>query len=367
MTLMKNTAAALLALFVLLLVYLLLWPVPVSPVAWHAPRDRGLVDPYEPNQRLALAKPVSIGGFEGPEDMALGPDGYIYASALGGRIVRFRGDGSDLGVFAEVGGRPLGLEFDSQGNLWVANAPLGLQRVTPAGQPATVVAEFEGQPVGYADDLAIASDGRVFFSDASSKFNPRTHGGSYDSSLLDILEHGGHGRVFEYSPMTRQTRLLMQGLNFANGVAIGEDQRFLLVNETGHYRVLRHWLEGPAAGKTEIILENLPGFPDNINPGLNGKFWIGLVAPRSRLIDELSDRPFLRKVVQRLPAIVRPKAVASSHVIAIDGEGQVLMNLQDTTIKYPTLTGVLETRDSLYLTTLFGNRFGRLDKKDLGH
>ncbi len=55
----------------------------------------------------------------------------------------------------------------------------------------------------------------------------------------------------------------------------------------------------------------------------------------------------------------------SSHVIAINGEGQVLMNLQDSTMKFPALTGVYETRQSLYLTSLFGNCLGRLDKKDL--
>ena len=126
-----------------------------------------------------------------------------------------------------------------------------------------------------------------------------------------------------------------------------------------------HWLDGPNAGKTEIIIENLPGFPDNINNGLNGKFWIGLVAPRVKVLDDLSNSPFLRKMLQRLPAFVRPKAVPSSHVIAIDGDGKVLMNLQDTETKFPALTGVFESSQSLYLTTLFGNDFGRLDKRDL--
>lgn len=364
---MRRPAAIFLALLLVALLYLLLWPVPVSPVAWDAPQSLGLVDPYEPNDRLSLAKPVRIGEFDGPEDIAGGPDGYLFASTSSGHVIRFRGDGSDLSVFADTGGRPLGLEFDRQGNLWVANAPLGLQRILPDGRVETVVSHFAGAPVSYTDDLAIAGDGRVFFSDASSKFNPRNAGGSYDASLLDILEHGGHGRVFEFSPTTNETRVIMQGLNFANGVAISDDQRYLLVIETGHYRVLRYWLEGAHKGETEVILDNLPGFPDNVNNGLNGKFWIGLVAPRNATLDNLSGSPFVRKILQRLPAFFRPKARPSSHVIAIDGDGQVLMNLQDTTIKYPTLTGVFETSQSLYLTTLFGSQIGRLDKKDLSN
>jgi sugar lactone lactonase YvrE len=362
---MGKLVAIILALLVLLLLYLLFWPVPVSPVAWDAPQDRGLVDPYAANDRLGLAKPVSIGDFEGPEDIAGGPDGYFYASSRDGQVIRFLRDGAELGVFAETGGRPLGLEFDLDGNLWVANAPLGLQKITPDGIVETIVSDLEGEPINYADDLAIAADGRVFFSDASSKHNPATTGGSYEASLLDILEHGGHGRIFEYSPATKQTRIILDGLNFANGVAISEDQQFLLVNETGHYRVLKYYLEGPDAGRSEVILDNLPGFPDNINNGLTGKFWIGLVAPRSKIIDDLSGLPRLRKMIQRLPAFVRPKAVPSSHVIAIDGNGNVLMNLQGTQIRYPALTGVFETSQSLYLTTLFGNQFGRLDKRDL--
>jgi hypothetical protein len=69
--------------------------------------------------------------------------------------------------------------------------------------------------------------------------------------------------------------------------------------------------------------------------------------------------------MQRLPAALRPQAEPSSHVIAIDGNGVVLMNLHDPAARFPMLTGVVETRDSLYLTTLVGNQLPRLDKRDL--
>ncbi len=41
------------------------------------------------------------------------------------------------------------------------------------------------------------------------------------------------------------------------------------------------------------------------------------------------------------------------------------MNLQDADARFPALTGVFETRDALYLTSLFGNELARLDKQDL--
>ena len=69
--------------------------------------------------------------------------------------------------------------------------------------------------------------------------------------------------------------------------------------------------------------------------------------------------------MQRLPAVMRPRAVPSSHVFAMNGDGQVRMNLRDPDARFSTVTGVLETHDALYLTTLFGNRLARLDKRNL--
>ena len=141
---MKKPAIATLALLLLLLLYLLLWPVPVSPLAWDAPQDRGLIDPFKANDRLSLARPISIGEYDGPEDIAGDKSGFLYASTLGGHIIRIHENSLDLSVFADVGGRPLGLEFDSQGNPYVANAPLGLQLISPDGSIETPVGEVNG-------------------------------------------------------------------------------------------------------------------------------------------------------------------------------------------------------------------------------
>ena len=362
---MQKTLGAVIGLLVLLLAYLVLWPVPIDPVSWDAPEDAGLVDPFSANDILRKAKVFDLGPHEGPEDVAGGPDGRIYAATADGVIIRLRPNGSRVEVFAETGGRPLGIEFDTEGNLFVANAYLGIQKVSSDGAVEVLVDTFDGERIEYADDLAVAANGKIYFSDASSKFSASKSGGSYKASLLDILEHGGHGRIFEFDPATGNTAVIADGLNFANGVAISDDQQFLLFNETAHYRVWRYWLAGPRAGESEIVIENLPGFPDNINNGLNGKFWVGLVAPRNKLLDDLSKKPWLRKVTQRLPAFVRPKAEPSSHVIAISGNGEVLMNLQDSAATVPALTGAYEARNAIWLSSLFGNRLARMDKDQL--
>lgn len=344
--------------------YLSLWPVPIEPVAWNAPTDRGLIAPFAVNDRLGIATAIELGEFEGPEDIAIGFDGLLYTGTKDGKIISFNADGSGVQVFADTGGRPLGIEF-AGGYLYVANSYIGLQRIRKDGHVVTLADAFDGQSIAYADDVAVAKDGSVYFSDASSKFDAEDWSGTYSASLLDIMEHGGHGKILKYDPFNDEITMIMEGLNFANGVAISDDQSYLLVNETGSYRVHRYWLSGPKKGSSEIIIDNLPGFPDNINNGLDGRFWIGLVAPRSAILDKFSDNPFMRKLIQRLPAAMRPKAVASTHLIAIDGDGTVLMNLQDTQGRFAAITGALETADNLYLSSLFGFRIGQVDKQEL--
>lgn len=362
---MGKLATAIVAAIAALVLYLLAWPVAVDPVAWNAPEDRGLTGVFAPNDWLQNVEAIDLGLHEGPEDAARGPDGFLYASSHGGIILKISPADGGVTDFARTGGRPLGIEFDRDGSLLVANAYLGLQRVSPDGEVELLLAEIDGRPLVYADDVAVAADGTVYFSEASTKFGAAEARGTLDASLLDILEHGGHGLIVAWEPASGEARILLEGLDFANGVAISDDQQYLLIAETGAYRILKHWLAGPRAGETEVLIDNLPGFPDNINNGLNGRFWIGLVSPRNALLDRYSDSPFVRRIMQRLPAFVRPKPTPSSHVIAIDGDGEVLMDLQDPEARYPMLTGVLETRDKLYLSSLVGDALPVLDKEDL--
>ena len=155
---------------------------------------------------------------------------------------------------------------------------------------------------------------------------------------------------------------LCRNLSFANGVAVSHDQNYVLVNEMGEYRIIRFWIAGPKKGKTEPLIEALPGFPDNISTGLGGRYWIALVSPRNKLVDNLADKPFLRKMVQRMPAFLRPKAVPYGHIIAIDGNGKVLQDLQEPKGTYPINTSVTETKDYLYIGSLVAPVLARLPK-----
>ena len=84
------------------------------------------------------------------------------------------------------------------------------------------------------------------------------------------------------------------------------------------------------------------------------------------VLDKLSGNPFMRKVVQRLPLFLRPKAVSYGHIIAIDGKGNILEDLQDPHGKYPMNTSVIETKDYLYIGSLVAPFLARLSKKRSG-
>ena len=302
---------------VLLLVgYLLFWPVLVEPIAWSAPENLGYTGRFVKNQDLSQLQRIELNGDVGPEDFALDKNNNLYFSLLNGDIKYLDIEGK-IHSWVNTGGRPLGIEFDQLGNLIVADAFSGLLKIDVDGTIETLLSGVDGVPLNYADDVDISIEGKIYFSDATTKFDAKKYG-TYGASLLDINEHGGHGRVIEYDPVTKQAVTIVKGINFANGITLSHDQKSVLVNETGNYRVLKIALNGKERGKISVLIESLPGFPDNISRGSNGLYWLGLVSPRSKALDLLSNSPFARKMIQRLPAFIRPKAQNYGHIIFIN-------------------------------------------------
>lgn len=350
--------------------YLTLWPVPVEPVAWQAPEATAYAGPFATNDKLAGLKMIALDGEEGPEHVLFGPDGKLYTTVLSGNILRMNADGGDKEVFANTGGRVLGFDFDAAGNLIAADAYKGLLSIGPDRKVSLLTDKYGTDPIRYADAVIVAKSGKMYFSDASTRFAPPDWGGTFPASFLDILEQSATGRILEYDPQTRVTRLVAKGLSFANGVALSADERTLFVNETGKYKV---WKIAVTAADLDlnsgqpvdpalasVLLDKLPGFPDNLMRGRDGRIWLGFAKPRSPAIDKFADKPFVRKVLLRLPKALWPVPKVYGHVIAFNEEGKVVANLQDPQGAYPETTAITETADRLYVQSLHAHGLGWL-------
>lgn len=349
---MKRLAAIAITLFA----YLAFWPVPIDPIAWNAPEAPALAGEYEVNDRLAIVERRGTAVGVGPESVAIDGSGAAYVGYEDGRIVRFDPSGGNPALLANTGGRPLGMKHDAVGRLLVCDGYKGLLRVSIDGAIEVLATEADGAPFRFTNDLDIASDGTIYFTDASSKFGPAR------KARDDILEHGGRGRLLRYEPATGETTVLLDDLQFANGVALAPDGRAVLVAQTGRYDVLRYWLEGERAGTHEVFIENLPGIPDGISSNGRDTYWLALFTVRNPVLDALSAWPRLRKLVFRLPPFIQPQPVRHAFVLGLSLEGEVVHNLQHPgRDSYSPVTSATEAHGRLYLGSLTQDAFGVLD------
>jgi sugar lactone lactonase YvrE len=334
----------LLAVFVL---YLVVKPVPIDPAPWKPTPNTGFTGPFATNTLLTGADAILVPG-AGPEDLALGPDGRIYTGLADGRIIRVDLATGEATPFANTNGRPLGLRFDSAGNLIVADAVRGLLAVSPAGNVRLLTQAVAGRNLAFTDALDIAPDGTIWFSDASQRWGAGTGG------LMDFWESRPTGRLLRYELVSGETTVALDSLDFANGVAVGPRGEYLLVNETMTGRIHRLWLTGPRAGVREIFIEGLPGAPDNISYDGRGTFWVALFAPRTPKNERVRALPpFLRKMVYRIPEKVRGSPVTPhGMVVGIDTGGVVRYNIQDPTGRFYSTTGALRVGNALYVGSL---------------
>jgi sugar lactone lactonase YvrE len=379
---MRRILTVLLVLVVALAAYLLLWPVPIEPVAWSAPPDPGYQGPHAVNHKLTGLKHLELGGDVGPEHVVV-RDGQVYAAVLSGAILRLSPDGSSREVVVHTGGRPLGFDFDARGDMIIADAMRGLLKATGLGPDAkvevladTVDHPVKGDPIRYADGVVVAPDGGVYFTDASRRFAPAQWGGTFNASVLDIIEHQCTGRLLKYEQAAKVTRVVMTGLCFPNGLALSEDGRHLFLSETGEYRIWKvavdareldaKQLAAQPSAQARVLISNLPGYPDNLMRGQEGRIWVGFTKPRGAFVDKTADKRWLRALVVRLPRFLWPVPKPYGHVFAFDEEGRVLVDLQDPSGAYPEATSVTETKDRLYIQSLHAKTLGWLDKKAVG-
>lgn len=290
----------------------------------------------------------------GPEDVVVatgGPDaGSVYTGTADGAILRISADARRVDQVGNTGGRPLGLEIGADGRILVCDAHRGLLWLDPAdGAIETITAEIDGVPMRFCNNAAIASDGTVWFTDSSRKY-------SVEQWKDDFVQNTRTGRLLRRDPDGTVTTVL-DGLAFANGVALAGDESFVAVAETAARTVVRYWLTDERRGMRDKLCSDLPGYPDNIARGSDGLIWVTIASPADPLVERLQRSPLkLRKLVTRIPERLQPKPQQTVRVRAYDDRGDLVHDLDIDPAEhgeaYHMVTGVREHDGRVWMGSL---------------
>ena len=335
----------------------------INPVPWRPAPAPSRARRRRSDVPLPPLDVVDVGG-RGPEDVVVAGDGSVYTGTEDGlvrRIRLLRDAPAKVDVVADTGGRPLGVEWLPDGRLLVCDAYRGLLAVdvvagvTAGGDPAALKAAVAvltdtagGVPLKLCNNAAVGRDGTIWFTDSSARFDLANY-------RADLFEHSGTGRLLRRDP-DGATHTLVTGLQFANGVALAPDESGVFFAETGGYRLSRLLLTGERAGEVEVVLDNLPGFPDNLSLGDDGLVWMAMASPRERVVDALAPAPpVVRKVAWAMPEKLQPRPRGGVWVMGVDPVGGgIVYDLEGSHDRFGMTTGVRQHRGRVWLGSLVG-------------
>jgi ribose transport system permease protein len=340
----------------------------VSPTYFRLPplpeTAAGSDSDYALNDKLRGVEAIGLGELDGPEDVIFDQNDNLYCGSRHGDVIRFFApDHKRWEVFAHIGGHPLGFAFDREGNLHTCVGGMGLFRISPAGEVTKLSDEtnrsllsiVDDSRLRLADDLDIASDGKVYFSEATVRYE------MYDW-MVDALEGRGNGRIICYDPKTNSSRTMLPDLQLPNGICVEKGGQSLLFAETWGCRITRWYFDGPNKGRKEIVVDNLPGYPDNINRASDGTYWCALCGMRAPVFDLALRMPdFRRRMVRKVGRDdwLYPN-MNTGCVIKFDADGNILDVLWDLGGEaHPMITSIREHKGWLYLGGIYNNRVGK--------
>ena len=170
-------------------------------------------------------------GFTGTEGPIGLPDGsLIFTETQANRITRIDKDTNQTSTFLESTNGSNGLGFDAKGRLISVQTVPGQTRIGviyPKGAIATLTDGFEGKPYGRPNDLVVAKNGGVYFSEPGPNATP---GQPPPTPPLTPA-------VYYVSPAGRVSRAA-EGIERPNGVMLSPDEKTLYVNNTNGEYVL---------------------------------------------------------------------------------------------------------------------------------
>ena len=286
----------------------------------------------------------------GPEDVAVATDGpwqgSVFTGTGDGSIFRITPDGLQVEKVAQTGGRPLGIEVQTDGRLLVCDARRGLLRVHVAsGAVEPLLERAGGRRMVFCNNADVAGDGTTWFSDSSDRYG-------IDSWRTELTEDTKSGRLMRMAA-DGTVEVVLDGLSFANGVALSRDESFVVVAETSARTLVRLWLTGDKAGSRDLLAQDLPGYPDNLSLGSDGLIWVALTSTANRLVSMLQRGPgWLARAASRAPERVQPQPKDVVLVRAYDDAGRVVHDIDLPTKDFHMVTGVREHEGRLWLGSL---------------
>ena len=325
----------------------------------------GSDSPYAVNDKLRDVELIGLGEIDGCEDPILDVHDNMFFGNREGDIIRFFApDYKKWEVYAHIGGAPLGMAFDRDGHLTCCVAGMGLYQVRHDTREVVRLADetkrswlsiIDDSRIHYADDLDIAPDGKIYFSEGTLRFSTLEW-------MIDALEGRGNGRILCHDPKAGTTRTVVSNIRFPNGVCMAQDNKSVLYGTTWGCSVERFWIEGPKKGKVETVIANLPGYADNINRASDGNYWLAIVGMRTPVFDLALRKPaFRRRMVKRVAQDewLFPQ-MNVGNVIKFTESGEVVDCLWDKAgVNHPMLTSCNEHKGYLYLGGIYNNRVGR--------
>ena len=258
-------------------------------------------------------------------------------------------------------GRPLGIRVKGA-RLYVADAYFGVFATTldaEAEKTTWLVRSDAVSPsLRFVNDLDVASDGSIYFTDSSFEHSRR------DNRLL-VYNNPPAARLLVLRTGTSKPEVIMTGGYFLNGVQLLPDESAVVVVELGRLRLLRCRLPIAPGAKCEpeVFADALPGVPDNIRLSRDGTaLLVGCATPAASPFSLLRflwthqrAARLLGVLLSRLPreralAALEARVPVGGLVLRLALDGTPVAALHDPAGRVPLISHAHEAADgSLWL------------------
>lgn len=227
-------------------------------------------------QKLDLADFKEVGDLLGrPEGICVDGEGVVWAADRNTFLAAIWPDGKMI-RYGSGGATPNGLAVDPRGRILIAEYQHGrLDRFDPGTVIiSTIVSEVQGRKTSRANYPAVDQQGRVWctcstlWSDDLAALQQKVEDG-----FVFVLEEDG------------TTRIVAEGLHFANGLAFSKDFKWLYIVESSTRRIVRAEVrDGGNLGPVEHFGPMLEATPDGIAFDEDENLWITLLIEKSALV-----------------------------------------------------------------------------------